>query len=267
MYETEPRRLSDTSFELLDRVAARIRPDERRLDAWFDGYYREHRTRFAGDLRLVERYVARGGRILESGAIPLVMTAALSALEYDVTALDLRPERFAGAIAQLGLNVARCDIENEPVPCADGVFDAVLFSEVFEHLRINPVFTMREVRRVLKPGGLLLLSTPNLRSWRGVRNFLVHNRAHTTEGGVYAQYEKLETVGHMGHVREYTTREVADFLTAVGFRVETLIYRGGYGRGATGFAEWLMPSLRPFFTVVAVNPAPSIGATPSGSTV
>jgi hypothetical protein len=70
---------------------------------------------------------------------------------------------------------------------------------------------------------------------------------------VYRQYEKLESLGHMGHVREYTTREVCDFLTRVGFRVDKIVFRGGHGRGAVGVAERLMPSWRPCFALLATK--------------
>ena len=43
----------------------------------------------------------------------------------------------------------------------------MLFNEVFEHLRINLVFTMTEVHRVLEPNGVLMLSTSNPTSWKG----------------------------------------------------------------------------------------------------
>jgi hypothetical protein len=100
------------------------------------------------------------------------------------------------------------------------------------------------------------LSTPNLRSFRGIRNLIVRNQGHAVSAGVYRQYAKLETLGHMGHVREYTTREVAEFLTRIGFRIDEIIYRGGHGKGAVGLAERLVPSLRPFFAIVATKDAP-----------
>lgn len=249
----EPRHLSERSFTLLDEVAARIRSEDPALDDWFAGYFQQHRTRFAADLAIIEKYLAPGVRILEYGAIPLVMTAALVDRGYEVSAVDIAPERFARTISDLTLAVERCDIESEAVPFADETFDAVVFNELFEHLRIDPIFTMREVHRVLKPGGTLLLSTPNLRSLRGLRNLLFHNQGHAVSAGVYDQYEKLETLGHMGHVREYTTREVAEFLVRVGFRVDTVVFRGGHGRGVVGIAERLAPGLRPFFTLVATR--------------
>ena len=84
------------------------------------------------------------------------MTAALTALEYRVSGLDIKPERFARAIATLGLDVARCDVETEVVPFEAETFDALLFNELFEHLRIDPVFTLGEAHRVLKPGGTFM---------------------------------------------------------------------------------------------------------------
>jgi SAM-dependent methyltransferase len=254
--EAETGRLPARSLRLLDEVAAGIRPDDPALEEWFSGYCREHRARLAADLGIIERHVEPGARILEYGAVPLVLTAALDALGLDVQGLDVKPERFATTIARLGLEVTRCDVETEAAPFATGVFDVVLFNELFEHLRIDPVFTLREAHRVLRPGGLLLLSTPNLRSFRGIRNLLFHNQGHAVSAGVFHQYEKLETLGHMGHVREYTTREVTDFLARTGFRVDKVIFRGGHGRGVVGLAERLAPAWRPFFTLVAVRDAP-----------
>jgi SAM-dependent methyltransferase len=144
-------------------------------------------------------------------------------------------------------------VEHEAMPFAEETFDAIVFNELFEHLRINPVFTLKETFRVLRPGGVLLLSTPNLRSFRGIRNLVLRNQGHAVSAGVYQQYEKLETLGHMGHVREYTTREVEDFLTRIGFHINAIIYRGGHGAGLVGLAERLAPSMRPFFTVVAAK--------------
>ncbi len=243
-------------LRLLDELAARIRPDEPALESWYSDYCGQHRHRLAEDLSLVERHVAPGARVLEYGAIPLLLTAALAARDYAVSAVDIAPQRFATAIGELTLDVHRCDVETEAVPFAAGTFAAVLFNEIFEHLRIDPVFTLREAHRVLGPGGTLLLSTPNLRSFRGIRNLLLRNQGHAVSGGVYRQYEKLETLGHMGHVREYTTREVAEFLARVGFRIDQVVFRGGHGRGIVGVAERLAPGLRPFFTLVARKPRP-----------
>ena len=151
---------------------------------------------------------------------------ALSECGYQVVGIDITPERFQSSIEKLGLTVLRCDIELEKLPIEDNTYDAIVFNELFEHLRINPIFTMSEVFRVVKPNGLLFLSSPNLRSLEGLVNFLFRNRAYSCCGDLYAEYEKLEKLGHMGHVREYTTAEITTFLKRIGFVVDKLIFRG-----------------------------------------
>ncbi|MDB6011656.1 MAG: hypothetical protein JWL65_3906 [Gammaproteobacteria bacterium] len=105
------------------------------------------------------------------------------------------------------------------VTFADESFDVVVFHELFEHLRINPVFTLTEVLWVIKPNGILTPSTPNLRSLDGIRNFLFRDRAFSCAPSIYLEYEKLQTIGHTGHVREYTWTEVVEFLQTIGFVV------------------------------------------------
>ncbi|MCG8469633.1 MAG: class I SAM-dependent methyltransferase [Gemmatimonadetes bacterium] len=249
--EREP---SEKSRLGIERIARGIRPDDPELQTWYDRYGRQHGDRLAADLDRLLELAPPPARVLEYGAIPPILTAVAAEAGYRVSALDIAPERFASAIADLGLDVRRCDVETEPVPFESDVFDVVLFNELLEHLRINPISTLREAHRVLKPGGRLMLSTPNLRSFRGIKNLLGKGVAHASSGGIYEQYEKLETLGHMGHVREYTTREVAELLERIGFENDRVIYRGGHGVGVVGLAERLAPGMRPFFSILARKP-------------
>lgn len=118
------------------------------------------------------------------------------------------------------IQVKTCDIETQSFPFEDNTFDMILFNEVFEHLRINPIHTLNEVYRVLKPGGKLLLTTPNLTSFKGWYSLLLQNK---TPNNVYYEYKKLMIIGHMGHVREYTATEICEFLGHIGFTIERLI--------------------------------------------
>lgn len=227
-----------------------IRPDRPELATWHESYVANHTHRIALDLRILRSTIAPGSRVLEFGCVPLMLSASLPASGYDVTGVDIAPERYATSLARLGMPVLKCDIEREPLPFEQNAFDAAAFFELFEHLRINPIFTLREVARVLKPSGVLLLSTPNLKSLDGLRNFWLRDRAYSCCGELFEEYEKLERLGHMGHVREYTKSEVVSFLGKIGFEVVELIYRGGYGGYRQPIVR-LLPALRPFITYVA----------------
>jgi 2-polyprenyl-3-methyl-5-hydroxy-6-metoxy-1,4-benzoquinol methylase len=56
---------------------------------------------------------------------------------------------------------------NLPIRSHDGVFDAIVASEVIEHLE-NPRAVMRDLYRMLRPGGTVIVTTPNNESWRSL---------------------------------------------------------------------------------------------------
>ncbi len=249
----EPARPTVASVDLVGLMSREIGPDDRELDGWFEGYAAHHRLRIAADVDLVRTHVNEDSEILEVGSVPLLLLAAMKRLGYRIRGVDVAPERFSGANAAHQLSVAKCDIEREPLPFARASFDAVLFFELFEHLRIDPIFTMEEVARVLKPGGRLLLSTPNLRSLGGIMNFLLRGKAHSCSEGIYEEYAKLRHLGHMGHVREYTLVELRTFLERMGFDVREVIARGRYAPRWKRLATYLFPRLRPFLGIVATR--------------
>lgn len=242
---------STEHLALIDEARTRVRPNRESMVDWFSAYAGNHRVRLAHDLRIVTDHARENTRIAEFGSVPLLLTLPLKQMGYDITGVDIDPSRFGETITENGLNVIQCDIENDPLPLDSESFDLVIFDELFEHLRINLIRTMSDVRRILKPGGLLLLSSPNLGSLSGLKNLVFRNTAYSCAQCIYSEYKKLEDLGHMGHVREYTTQEVVGFLEKVGFRVEKLIFRGRYPRNSEQAVARLVPSLRPFVSYVA----------------
>jgi SAM-dependent methyltransferase len=75
-------------------------------------------------------------------------------------------EEHAEAARARGIEVVCANID-EGLPFGDEQFDLVHANQVIEHVRRSDVF-LREVRRVLKPGGLALISTNNFSSWHNV---------------------------------------------------------------------------------------------------
>lgn len=236
-----------TMEEEARRIAAAMDEPE-----WVQHYFASHKDRLALDFEWCRRNIPDQARILEIGAYPFFVTRALVSEGYAVQTVDHPAPQVTDLARRLSVVSAGCDIERERLPFPDNSFDEVLFNEVFEHLRIDLLFTMGELRRVLKPGGRLWLSTPNVRSARGIVNFLFKKEVWSRMGGgVFAQWNHLRTQGWMGHLREYTSKEVADFLLATGFSVDRVVYRGGWSNPAANALSSVLPDLRPYFSCIA----------------
>lgn len=191
-------------------------------DSWSQRYLDRHRDYYIGVSQLVDENLT--DPLLEVGSAPFHLTGILRKLGYNLVGLDVDPGRMSKIIDDLKLEVKECDIEKDRFPFEDNSFSGVLFTEVLEHLRMSPLWTLKEIHRVLRPDGRLLLTTPNLTSIYNIHSFL-------TEGKItdpYDQFNKIEEIGHMGHVREYTPAEVGSLLCNTGF--QTL---------EVGFANWM----------------------------
>lgn len=103
------------------------------------------------------------------------------------------------------------NVEEDQFPFEADSFDVVLFCETIEHLLMNPVAALREIHRVLKPSGLLALTTPNVARLGNVMA-LVEGR------NLYDPYSGFGPYGR--HNREYTRHELQLLLEFAGFDVQ-----------------------------------------------
>lgn len=154
--------------------------------------------------------VAPGDRVLDVGAGAGHFAAALCDAGSEVVALDT--SRVAARMARErvpGLEVATLDAGGA-FPLTDAGVDAVWAGEVLEHVADTAAW-LSEVRRVLRPGGRLLLSTP------------YHGRVKTALLALGGHERHFDPCGP--HLRFYTRRALDDLLGEFGFediRIETL---------------------------------------------
>lgn len=214
-----------------------------------------HRNRYRADaLAIVARPSA--APLLEIGAYPYHLSMLLKRLGIASVGVDLAPERGRERVESEQLDVRRCDVEREPLPFADGAFTYVVFNEVLEHLRVDPLFVLSEINRVLQPGGRLLLTTPNLYAIQRIGRFLLGRGFNDPLN----EFSKLRGIGHMGHVREYAAAEVRRFLAFAGFDIlshtfEHYYYPPGKRGLATRALFALLPRRFRSFQIVSARKA------------
>lgn len=107
------------------------------------------------------------GKVLDIGCGNGDYSFRLKNLGFEVVALDIDEERFK---YKDEIEFCKCDI-TKGLPFSDNYFDYIIFLEVIEHLR-NPYFVVGEISRILKPKGILILSTPNILNLKSRLRFL-----------------------------------------------------------------------------------------------
>ena len=190
-------------------------------------YAREDCERF---IRTVDLVPEDAGRALEIGANPYFTTVmlrwfrpglALSCTNFFVAteggaSQHVRVRAPNGEEQEHRFAYTNVNVEAAPPACfpyEDTSFDGVLFCEVIEHLQMNPLRTLREIWRVLKPGGWLILTTPNVAR-------LVNAVRMIDGNNLYDPYSGHGPYGR--HNREYSCSELRALGSFAGFELETM---------------------------------------------
>nr|HPG89590.1 class I SAM-dependent methyltransferase [Hyphomicrobium sp.] len=92
-------------------------------------------------------------------------------------------EAAASEAREVLSDVVTGDVETLEFNWQPAAFDAIILSEVLEHL-VEPGATLRKLSRFVRPGGMLLASSPNIAHWRVIRE-LVMGRFQLADQGVF----------------------------------------------------------------------------------
>jgi ubiquinone/menaquinone biosynthesis C-methylase UbiE len=182
-----------------------------------DSYHQTHKRRMARTLKALLDQKPKG-KLLELGTskvIPLSLQQLAPELEVHVTDFDLNQPKTGQVSLQIGqhfreVSVYRVDLETQHLPVEDETFDYVLCCEVIEHMELDPMFMMSEINRVLKPKGVLIITTPNITSSRALWKML-----RGMEPYFYMQYRKTPKLYR--HNYEYSVPGLRSVVKAAGF--------------------------------------------------
>ncbi len=169
------------------------------------------------------------GAVLDFGAGSGTMAALLAEMPAiaSVTAADLAP--VDGGAVQPRVRWLQADL-NEALPLPAHSFDLVVAVEIIEHLE-NPRAVAREWRRLLRPGGMLVMSTPNVECIRSLLALVF--RGH---------FLPFTEPWYPAHITALTAADVQRVLTEAGFTGIEVGYTD-HGRIPTIATTWQQVSL------------------------
>lgn len=153
------------------------------------------------------RVVRPGARLLDVGCGRGAVATLLSDRFDEVHGVDTDEQALAVA-AERGVAVAQVDLDREPLPFEDGSFDAVVSLDVIEHV-LDPAVFVRELARVLRPGGNVYLATPNVRFAGYLRALVLEGRFPLTSSDPRGWQG--------GHIHFFTNDDLETLLRESGF--------------------------------------------------
>jgi SAM-dependent methyltransferase len=241
------------------------RPFDRRTfrqayDRWIVGgrfgevpeYYPRYRSRYETTFeKLASVADPAPGRVLDIGGGQHALLAMKLWGDHGTVA-DISEDNL-GYVREEGVQAARWDLSRDDPHFAESdAFDMIFFCEVIEHLPIAGYVALQRLRRCLKPGGLLICTTPNFYRWRNV--FYV-----ATGRPIFDNFRQPGEGPH-GHLIEYDEPRLRYQLERAGFR-EVEIEKHAYHHSPTepinrvlywaGYPLTLIPRFREALVAVA----------------
>ncbi len=145
-----------------------------------------------------------------------------------VSDVEIVEPRIAKARSR-GLEVFPCNL-NEPLPFEGDSFDMILANQIIEHLFDTDAF-IKDIFRILKPGGYAVVSTPNLAAVQNILYLLVGKQPPTVSvsdeylvGTWYPGEKSLDPITQQpSHRRIFTVGALAELFSYHGFQVEKTI--------------------------------------------
>lgn len=179
---------------------------------YHDSYFRNR--------RLINRVSSWGCRkkILDIGiAYGFYAIHLKKQLGYDVTGAELPDniDKYCLLPRKYDIPVIPFDISRPDTTIADESYDIVIFSEILEHLRMSPLKVLLELKRLLKPGGRLILTTPNIARFDNIIRLMLGR--NIVEPFPLRDENLRHITDAMMHIREYTMAELATLLDQAGF--------------------------------------------------
>jgi SAM-dependent methyltransferase len=211
--------------DILESIQTALAADEAGQDLEAGNRYNEdfryfdfHRDRLDYLFVLLRRYFKPGDKFLDIGSLFGYNCLGAKLIGYEAAGTDLPKyvTAFAPRFQRRRIDNRAADLKKDLIPFADESFDLVLASEVLEHFNFHPARFFAEAARVLKPGGRLIVTTPNLIRLNNVVKMI---------RGQSINWDIRDDYWDGAHRREFTAAELAELVKQSGLHLERIVYR------------------------------------------
>jgi len=172
-----------------------------------------------------------GKQVLEISSFLGVVDIALAKIGFEVYAYDIPEFQNNSKLNELysKFNVHPSsgylkDVWQNGLPYPDNHFDAVILSEVIEHLNFNPLPVLQEINRILKKDGILYITTPNQVNLINRIKIILGRSIRNSISDSVTQLDPTKHTICGIHWREYTLEELIQLLEIMGFTITTYTY-------------------------------------------
>lgn len=159
--------------------------------------------------KIVSLKLPQKSKVLDVGCYPLYLTEKLEQTGFDVYGISSSHEKIKHA------KIFILNAESQKLPFPEHSFDLIIFSEVLEHFLYSPVFFFRQARRLLKPGGYFLITTPNAIRFQNLIKLMLGKNIYFPLSHLFSPIQNLSL--YFRHNREYTKNEIISLLKKSGF--------------------------------------------------
>jgi SAM-dependent methyltransferase len=170
-------------------------------------------------------------RVIELSSFLGVVDVALAKIGFDVYTYDIpefqKNENLSRIYSKFNIHPSSGylkDIWKTGLPYPDNFFDAIILSEVLEHLNFNPLPVFQEINRIMKPDGILYITTPNQVNFINRIKIVLGRSIRNSIHDSLIQLDQSKNTVCGIHWREYTLLELVQLLEKTGFVISANYY-------------------------------------------